>query len=133
MTTTIPTSDLARQVAGAELDAYARDGAVILPGILPLDWVEALRAATDRLMADDSVPSLDFAAGTGPRFFTLVFAWRIDTVHRAWALHGPLVELARQVLVPKRKLNLFLDQIFVREPGSAKATPFSTRTSHTVH
>lgn len=124
MTTTIPTSGPTRAVTVDELADYARDGAAILRGVVPLDWVEAVAAATDRLMATDDVPAMDFAAGVGPRFWTLTYTWRLDPVHRAWALQGPLVELARQVLAPQRALNMFFDQLFVREVGSSKSTPF---------
>ena len=123
-TCVIPTDKLSRAVGPGEIADYRRDGATILRRIVPLSWIEALRSATDRLMQDDATPSLDFAAGDGPRFLTLVYAWRMDPVHRAWALHGPGVDLARQVLGPRRRLNLYLDQIFAREVGSRKVTPF---------
>src|SRR5215210_7315267 len=102
--TVVPTAGLTRRLTAAELDAYRRDGAVVLRGILPMAWVEALRSATERLMADPAAPSMDFAAGTGPRFFTLVYAWRLDPVFRAWALDSPLIELTRQVLPEARSL-----------------------------
>lgn len=124
MTTSIPTAGLTRPLADFELAAYRRDGAAVLRGILPMDWVDVLREATDRLMADVDAPSMDFAAGNGPRFFTLAYAWRRDPVFRAWALESPLVDLARQVLPQARSLNLLFDQIFAREQGSSKVTPF---------
>lgn len=124
MTEVLPTDGLVRDVAQHELANYERGGAAILRAILPMSWVTALRSATDRLMHAEGMPSMDFAGGDGPRFFTLIYPWRMDPVHRAWALHGPGVELARQVLAPTRKLNLYFDQIFAREVGSRKVTPF---------
>jgi ectoine hydroxylase-related dioxygenase (phytanoyl-CoA dioxygenase family) len=120
----IPGDPLVRDVAPEELADYRRDGAAVLRGILPMPWIEALREATDRLMAAENVPGMDFAGGAGPRFFTLVYPWRLDPVHRAWALHGPGVELARQVLAPTTRLNLYFDQIFAREVEASKVTPF---------
>lgn len=124
MTPTIPTVGLTRPLTDAEREAYRRDGAAVLRGILPMAWVEALREATDRLMSDPQAPSMDFAAGTGPRFFTLTYAWRQDPVFRAWALHSPLIDLTRQVLPEVRSLTFFFDQIFAREAGATKVTPF---------
>ncbi len=124
MTTTVPTAGLTRSLTDAERAAYQSDGAAIVRGILPIEWVETLRTAVDRLMADDEAPSVDFAAGNGPRFFTLLSASGLDPVFRAWALAGPLVELARQVMPEASSLNFYFDQIFAREPGSSKVTPF---------
>ena len=121
---TTPTSGLTRDLTAAERDAYWRDGAAIVRGILPLDWVDALRAATEDLMSDPAVPGLDYAADGGPRFFTLTYAWKYHPTFRAWALAGPLVDLSRQVLPEAVALNLFFDQIFAREAGSSKTTPF---------
>lgn len=120
----IPTEGLLRKIGPGELADYRRDGAAVLPRILPASWVDALRSATERLMHAEGVHGMDFAGGDGPRFFTMVFAWRVDPVHRAWALHGPGIDIARQVLAPTRRLNLYLDQIFAREVGSKKVTPF---------
>lgn len=122
--TATPTDGLLREVHPAELADYDRDGAAILRGILPMSWVDALRTATDRLMHTEGVPAMDFAGGDGPRFFTLIYAWRLDPVHRAWALRGPGIDIARQVLAPTARLNLYFDQIFAREVGSKKVTPF---------
>jgi ectoine hydroxylase-related dioxygenase (phytanoyl-CoA dioxygenase family) len=120
----IPTAGLRRVLGEDERADYERDGAAVLRGMLAPEWVDALRAATDRLMAATDVPSMDFAAGNGPRFFTLTYAWRLDPVFRAWALSGPLVDLARQVMPEVSSLNFFFDQIFAREAGSSKVTPF---------
>jgi hypothetical protein len=119
-----PTSGLTRDLRPEELAAYWRDGAAIVPGILPLDWIDALREATDELMADPATPGMDFAAGNGPRFFTLTYAWRYHPTFADWALRGPLIELSRQVLPGARSLTHFFDQIFAREAGATKTTPF---------
>jgi hypothetical protein len=39
-----------------------------------LDWVDALRLATEDVMSDPAAPELDDAADGGPRFFTLTDA-----------------------------------------------------------
>lgn len=115
---------LVRDLRPEEFAAYERDGAAIVRGVLALEWVDALSAAVDRLMATDGIPAVDFAAGQGPRFFSMVYASLFDPVIRAWAVEGPLVDLARQVLPRATRLNFYFDQIFAREVGAAKVTPF---------
>lgn len=115
---------LTRNIRPHELQAYWRDGAVILRDIVALSWIERLRVATEDLMADPATPGLDYADDGGPRFFTLTYAWRYHPTFRDWALNGPLIALTRQVLPNASTLNLFFDQIFAREAGSTKTTPF---------
>ncbi|HEX3613707.1 MAG TPA: phytanoyl-CoA dioxygenase family protein [Sporichthyaceae bacterium] len=120
----LPTSGLVRDLTPAEAATFWRDGAVIVRGVLPADWVAALRAATDDLMADPKIPAVDYAGDGGPRFFSFTYAWKYHETFRDWALRGPLIDLTRQVLPGARSLNLFFDQIFAREAGSSKSTPF---------
>ncbi|MGQ0845566.1 MAG: phytanoyl-CoA dioxygenase family protein [Sporichthyaceae bacterium] len=115
---------LKRALRAEEIEAYWRDGAAIVRDVVPLEWIEALRGATDELMTDPAVPGVDYAAGNGPRFFTLTYAWRYHPVFRDWALRGPMIDLARQVLPQARTMTMFFDQIFAREAGATKTTPF---------
>jgi len=123
-TTDTPAAGLIRELRAEERAAYERDGAAVVRGILPLEWVEALGAAVDRLMAAEGMPAVDFAAGDGPRFFSLIHSSMFDPVIKAWGLRGPLVDLARQVLPEATLLNFYFDQIFAREEGASKVTPF---------
>lgn len=120
----VPTAGLTRDLTPEELDTYWRDGAAIVRGILPLTWIDALRVATEEIMADPRVPGLDYAGDGGPRFFTLTYAWKYHPVFAEWAMRGPLVDLTRQVLPEARTITHFFDQIFAREAGSSKTTPF---------
>ncbi|MGQ0467006.1 MAG: phytanoyl-CoA dioxygenase family protein [Sporichthyaceae bacterium] len=121
--TSLPAA-LTRDLREDEIESYWRDGAAIVRGVVPLEWIDALRSATQDLMADPATPGVDFAAGSGPRFFTLTYAWRYHPVFRDWALRGPMIELARQVLPRAQTMTLFFDQIFAREAGARKTTPF---------
>jgi len=92
------------------------------------DWIDALREATDELMADPATPGMDFAAGNGPRFFTLTYAWRYHRRSADWALRGRLIELSGRCAGGAVADPFFFDQIFAREAGATKTTR-STRTS----
>ncbi|MBA3742631.1 phytanoyl-CoA dioxygenase family protein [Sporichthya sp.] len=120
----IPVARLVRELSVDERTEYERDGAAVVRGVIPLEWVEALSAAVDRLMVASGMPAVDFAAGDGPRFFSLLYSSMFDPVIKAWGGQGPLVELARQVLPETTRLNFYLDQIFAREKGATKVTPF---------
>jgi ectoine hydroxylase-related dioxygenase (phytanoyl-CoA dioxygenase family) len=119
-----PRVSVMRPVADSERENYQRDGAAILKNIIPLEWVEYMRAAVDRLMERSDPSSQNYADDGEPRFFAQAFPWLFDDAFNAWALYGPLKEIARQVMTGAKHLNFFYDQIFVKEPGVTKATPW---------
>jgi len=113
-----------RQVADSERENYERDGAAILKRIIPLEWVEYMRAAVDRLLQRSEQSSQNYADEGQPRFFAQAFPWLSDRAFKAWALCGPLKQLARQVMPDVKHLNFFYDQVFVKEPGATTASPW---------
>jgi ectoine hydroxylase-related dioxygenase (phytanoyl-CoA dioxygenase family) len=119
-----PGADLVRQVTDTERENYERDGAAILKRVIPLEWVEYMRAAVDRLLKRSDQSSQNYADEGQPRFFAQAFPWLSDDAFKAWALHGPLKQIARQVMPDVKHVNFFYDQIFVKEPGGTTATPW---------
>lgn len=124
VTVDCPDAGLVRPVTDEEREVYARDGAAVLKGVLTLEWVDFMREATKRAMARCDPSSFNYADEASPRFFAQAFPWLRDDAFKAWALHGPLVELARQVLTDATSVTFFSDLIFAKEPGAAKATPW---------
>lgn len=119
-----PSAGLVRPLRDAERAAYERDGAAIVRGVIPPDWVDYLRAGVARLMARPDPSSQNYAVAGRPRFFAQAFPWLLDGAFRRWALHGPLTQLARQAMPAARSLTFFYDQVFAKEPGSATRTPW---------
>jgi ectoine hydroxylase-related dioxygenase (phytanoyl-CoA dioxygenase family) len=119
-----PRADVIRQVTDTERENYERDGAAILKGVIPLEWVEFMRSAVDRLLKRSEPSSQNYADDGQPRFFAQAFPWLSDDAFKAWALYGPVKQIARQVMPEVKHLNFFYDQIFVKEPGGTKATPW---------
>ena len=119
-----PTAGLIRPVNDAERAAYARDGAAIVKGVIPDEWVVFMREAVARLIEDSDPSSPNYADDGDPRFFSLTFPWMFHDAFKAWAIHGPLKDVAHQVLTDAEKVIFFYDQIFAKEPGATKRTPW---------
>ena len=102
--------------------AYARDGAVMLPGLMA-DWVETIRAGIARNMAEPGPHAAEnLGEGEEGRFFDDYVNWgRIPEI-RAATFDGPLGEAARGLL--GGPVRLFHDHVLVKEPGTAKPTPW---------
>lgn len=119
-----PDATLLRPLSDAELHAYHRDGAAIIREVIPPEWLDFMRAAIARIMRRSDTQCHNFSRDGEPRFFSQFFPWMFDDAFKAWALHGPLVDVARQALDEARSLVFFFDQIFAKEPGCTTDTPW---------
>jgi ectoine hydroxylase-related dioxygenase (phytanoyl-CoA dioxygenase family) len=113
-----------RPIADAERAAYARDGVVMLAGMFDADWIARLCGAIDRDMARPSAMATDFnAPGTPGRFFGDMFMWTWDADFRAAVFDSPAPAIAA-ALMGAARVHFFYDQLFVKEPGTTKPTPW---------
>lgn len=112
-----------RPITDQEVETFWRDGAILMPGLFDLDWVELLQTATDRAMAHPG----PLATGRTPEqrksFYVELGLWSSHDEFRRFVFDSPAPEIARRVLRTE-KLNLFFDQLFVKEPGAQNPTPW---------
>jgi ectoine hydroxylase-related dioxygenase (phytanoyl-CoA dioxygenase family) len=104
----------------AQIEAYRRDGAVLLPALFR-DWVEPLRAALDRLRADPG-PLAEVYGGDGG-FYGDRFVWTRDAAVHDCVLHGPGGP-AIAALMGAGEVRLYCDHVLVKEPGTGQPTPW---------
>jgi ectoine hydroxylase-related dioxygenase (phytanoyl-CoA dioxygenase family) len=113
-----------RPITAAEKADYERDGVVNLAGMFDQDWIERLRGAIQRDMDNPSRMATNFnAEGTPGRFFGDMFMWTWDPDFRAAFIESPAPAIAAQMM-GAAKCNVFYDQLFAKEPGTAKPTPW---------
>ena len=113
----ISNSDLATE--RAEL---LRDGAAVVRGVVPQDWIERMREAIAVELAGASPTAAEYGRTAG-RFYGDVFPWLRNPEFQEFAVSSPLPGLAATLLESDR-VNLFYDQLFVKEPGSVERTPW---------
>ena len=110
-------------VTTQDIEAFERDGAVLLPGLLA-DRVEALRAAVEENMANPSPFERTYkpADGTSP-FFQDFCNWARIPGYRDAVLVSPMAEVASR-LMRSRTARFFHDHVLVKEPGNSMKTPW---------
>jgi ectoine hydroxylase-related dioxygenase (phytanoyl-CoA dioxygenase family) len=137
-----------RDVTPEEIAAYGRDGFVKLAGVLSADWVDLLRETIDdmyhrrgvvRSKEMDEVAAMvaacggqllqDGAARPKGAFGISTDQWRQVPDLKRICLDSPVPKLAAQ-LFGASKINFLIDQVFLKEPGSARRTAFHSDESY---
>jgi ectoine hydroxylase-related dioxygenase (phytanoyl-CoA dioxygenase family) len=122
-----PDALLARACAvadDAQVDAYQRDGAVCLRGLLDVDEVARLRRGIDANLAAPSPHAIVASRPEDPGFFIEDFCnWQTHDDYRATAFDTPLPEVAGR-LMRSRGVRLYHDHMLTKEAGTRAPTPW---------
>ena len=106
-----------------DVASFARDGAVVLRGLLA-EHVERIRAGIDANMADPGPSAAENTAdGEAGRFFDDYCNWQRIPEYREAITGGPLAAAAA-ALMRSERVQLFHEHVLVKEPGTAKPTPW---------
>lgn len=100
-----------RGITQQQIDAFDRDGFVLLPGAIDESWRARLAAAIERRLA----------AKPGTEYFTHFRVWEHDPVFAEFCLKSSAPAMVARLLKTDR-VNLLYDQLFVKEPGTATRT-----------
>ena len=107
----------ADRVSESDIETLERDGVVCLRQAFNEDWLTLLRDATEEEMADPGPMVLDLTRGGGGRFFGNTFVWKHRTDFQRFVFESGAAEMAAK-LMRSKKINLFFDQLLVKEPGT---------------
>ena len=102
---------------------FQREGVVLIKGLFK-DYVDLIRAGIERNMAEPGEYAAEnLKEGEGGRFFDDYCNWQripefVEVVH-----NSPAAEAAAD-LMQSQTVQMFHDHVLVKEPGTAKATPW---------
>ena len=106
------------------VDAFARDGAVLLRGVLTASEIAQLARGIDNNLAQPSPLALVASAPDDPgRFVEDFCTWQDNPDYREILLHSALPSLAAQ-LMESRTARLYHDHMLVKEAGTRQPTPW---------
>lgn len=118
------TIDLAHRISEADIDAFETIGAGVLRSVIPLEWIDRVRAAIDAVMSDPAR-----LASTQKGFYNGFFAWRQNPVIRDFLFDSPLPDIAARFL-RAREVSFFYDQLMVKTPEIGDFTPWHLDSSY---
>lgn len=108
----------------ALIDAFARDGAVCLRGLLSPDEVALLRQGIDANIAAPSPRAKVASRPDDPGFFIEDFCcWQDNAAYRRFIFDSPLAAAAAR-LMKSREVRLYHDHMLTKEPGTRQRTPW---------
>lgn len=105
-------------VTAATVEAFVRDGAAVVRNVIDEQWIERMRGAIDTVRTD---PGLIVSTSRG--FYNGFFASRCNRSFGDFIRDSPLPELAA-ALLRATSVTFFYDQLIIKEPGLAEATPW---------
>ena len=123
----VSAADAARSAVTEEhVDAYERDGAVCVRGVVPPDQVDFLRDEIEAAVTRKGAGYKNHTARNNSGSGRFVHTFRMSLASEAlcgYASTSGLVEVAA-ALMRSEKVNLFFDQSFVKEPNTPDRTPW---------
>tara|TARA_B100001769_G_scaffold270981_1_gene263065 strand:+ start:3001 stop:3819 length:819 start_codon:yes stop_codon:yes gene_type:complete len=109
-------------ISEAEREACFRDGAVPLRNVVSDKWLSVVEAGVDRDIREPGPFVHGYVPDNGiGKFHGNIRIWETDPEMARFCTQGPLVSLAKQFF-ESSKINLFYDQLFVKEPGTENRT-----------
>jgi len=107
-----------------EINQFNKDGAVFIKGKFDLNWIEKLKKGID---ADIKNPSPRFKSHTKeksvPAYLEDYWTWDLVPEFKDFVFNSPYAKIASELMSAK-KINLVMDNWFLREAGSKSSTPF---------
>jgi len=106
------------------VQAYARDGAVVLRGVFNADELRSLEAGIEYNLSHLSPLALVASEADDPgRFVEDFCTWQANPDYRRILKDSVLPHLAAQ-LMQSRTVRLYHDHLLVKEPGTRQPTPW---------
>jgi hypothetical protein len=123
------TSEATRPITQDEIDAYQRDGATVLRGIMPIEWVDLVREGIEEISQDPGPYADLFTSEVGWRVLLSNMAgprnpkiWRYITESPASTIAGSVHRAT--------ELYYFLDQVFYKTAGPVQPSTWHQDTPY---
>ncbi|MEQ5802261.1 phytanoyl-CoA dioxygenase family protein [Halomonas sp. H10-9-1] len=121
---TQPSSPIATRVTAEIVEAFARDGAVVIRGLFNADWIAELTAGIEDNLAHPSPRAKVASRPDDPGWFFEDFSnWQHNPAYRRFIFDSGVGEVAAR-LMDSREARLYHDHLLVKEPGTRQRTPW---------
>jgi ectoine hydroxylase-related dioxygenase (phytanoyl-CoA dioxygenase family) len=105
------------------VEAFHRDGAVWIPGVLSPTWMRLIAQGVQRNLNSPGPQLIKHFEGQPGEYLDDFGNYLVNPEYQRLLADSPIVDVVAKVL-RTRKLWYFLDQIFVKEGGYSRRTPW---------
>jgi len=117
-------TELLRSLTTKEIEAYHRDGVLLLKNMFDADWVKLLNKGLDLNCKSPTERSRIWDKDdAGHTMFYDTLAWRKIEEYKKFIFDSPAAQICGQ-LMKATTVNYFFDAVFVRSPGTKFETPW---------
>ena len=107
-----------------EIENFNADGAIVLRKKFDISWIEKLKRGIKK---DIKSPSPRFKSHTTqknfPAYLEDYWTWDLVSEFKDFIFNSPVSQIASELMSAK-KINLLMDNWFLREAGAVSSTPF---------
>ena len=115
---------MSKLISKSEIEKFNKDGAIFLKNKFDIKWIEKLKKGIEK---DIKNPSPRFKSHTlksnVPAYLEDYWTWDLVPEFKDFVFNSPYAEIASE-LMSANKINLVMDNWFLREAGSRSSTPF---------
>jgi ectoine hydroxylase-related dioxygenase (phytanoyl-CoA dioxygenase family) len=111
------------QPTAAQIEAFRRDGAVVLSGLLDDRWLGVLERGLERNLRNPGRNFADFTSGSGGRCLKDYWAWRQIPEYQEFFRGSPVARTVG-LLTGASTVRFLEDQFFVKEAGATTPSPW---------
>ena len=113
-----------REITQDEVAQYLADGIILLKGLFDNDWIDHLikSVANDIANPGPMHRQLEDDGDSGSFFYETIM-WTYNDDFRRFVFESPAARVVAQ-LMNSRKVNIYYDQLLIKEPGTSKITPW---------
>ena len=108
-----------------QINQFQKDGAIFLKGLFDISWIKKLEKGIEK---DIKNPSPRFKSHTIekgiPAYVEDYWTWDLVPEFKDFVFNSPYAKIAAELMSAK-KINLVMDNWFLREGGSKSSTPFN--------
>jgi ectoine hydroxylase-related dioxygenase (phytanoyl-CoA dioxygenase family) len=112
-----------------EIEAFERDGAILVKNAVSEKWVKRLLTVIDKNLSNPSKWANDNDQGDGVRMFTDRYQWRSNETIRDYIFNSGIAGLVAQAM-GSSTARFYFDHLLIKEPNTNIATPWHQDTPY---
>jgi len=111
-----------KYLSSEEIDYYKNQGAIVIKNVFS-PWIDLLREGFEKVLKEPGPHARENVKNEEGRFFEDYCNWQRINEFKKFAEESPAAQIVAETTGSK-SIQLFHDHIFVKNPGTAKETPW---------